>query len=276
MQDVSRLEKATAEARELPSAPPDDIRALLVQLRAGMERELFRIAQRKSHGESVLTFVSLAHTLRELKNADAIPKPLAAAIEEFADIYDRLASDSQLSNRTKNRISTIAERLSAQLHRYRLILEMEYEFASHGLWHMHRDKEGPAKRYFWWSALAESCQKFEHDYDVYRLAAEQHNNRLLEKMSYEAAKRGLIEIIPLADYIEVLRFRESEIRRVLAAYKAAGQTGFHDADKWQWPPEWDVQWGGPVVKGYLWDAEQALMETQLAIRRYQAASTRNV
>lgn len=93
-------------------------------------------------------------------------------------------------------------------------------------------------------------------------------------MSYEAAKRGIIEIIPLADYVEVLRFRESELRRVLAAYKAAGQSVFHDANKWQWPPDWDVHWGGPVVHGYLWDAERALMETQLAIRRYQGASTR--
>jgi hypothetical protein len=72
---VSRLEKAAAEARELPSPPPDDIHALLALFRTDIERELFRIAQLKSHGESVLTSVSLAHTLRELKHAHRL-KPL--------------------------------------------------------------------------------------------------------------------------------------------------------------------------------------------------------
>lgn len=224
-----------AATRELPSAPPDDIHALLAQFRPDIERELFRIAQLKSHDESVLTSVSLAHTLRGLKHADTIPKPLAAALEEFAGIYDRVASDSPLSNRIKDHVAIVADRLSAQLHRYRLIVEIEHDFGSRGIWHLHRKVEGPPKLYHWWSAVAESCPDFEYDYDIYRLAAEQHNSRLL--MSYEAAKRGIIKIIPLADYVEVLRFRESELRRVLAAYKAAGQSVFHDANKWQWPPD---------------------------------------
>lgn len=158
MQDVSRLEKTAANTRELPSAPPataqqprlisHDTNVVLAQLRTDVERELFRIAQIKSHGGTV-QFVSLAHTLRELRNTDAIPMQLAVAIEEFAEIYDRSVSDSTTSNEIKERVAITANGLLTQLHKHRLIVEMEYDFDAHGLWHMHRHVEGPAKRYNW-------------------------------------------------------------------------------------------------------------------------------
>ena len=279
-QDVRRLEKTAADAHELPSAPPTgqqprlishSTNVVLAQLRTDIERELFRITQIKSHGGTV-QFVSLAYTLRELRTIDAIPMKLAVAIEEFTDMYDRSASDSTTSNEIKEHVAIIANGLLTELHRHRLIVEMEYEFDAHGLWHLHGHVEGPAKRYYWWSAVAASCPEFEYDYDVYRIAAEQHNNRLVREMGHEDAKRGMVEIIPLADYIAVLRFRESELRRVLAAYKA-GQETFSKANEWKWPEEWgNITWNGPVFHGWLRDAERELMETQNAIRRYQSAA----
>jgi hypothetical protein len=279
MQDVTRLEKTAADARELPSAPAigqqprlisHNTNVVLAQLRTDIERELFRIAQIKSHGGTV-QFVSLAYTLRELRNTAAIPMQLAVAIEEFADIYDRSASDPTPPNEMKERIAIIGNGLLTELHRHRLIVEMEYEFDAHGLWHMHGHVEGPAKRYYWWSAVAASCPEFEYDYDVYRIAAERHNDRLIREMGQEGAKRGMVDIISLADYIAVLRFRESELRRVLRAYKA-GQEAFSKANEWQWPEEWgNISWNGPVFRGWLRDAERELMETQNAIRRYQGA-----
>jgi len=280
MQDVTRLEKTAADARELPSAPANgqqprlishNTNVVLAQLRTDIERELFRIAQIKSHGGRV-QFVSLAYTLRELRNTDAIPMKLAVAIEEFADLYDRSASDSSTLNEIKERVAITANGLLTELHRHRLIVEMEYEFDAHGLWHMHQHVEGPARRYYWWSAVAASCPEFEYDYDVYRIAAERHNDRLIRQMGREQALRGMIEIISLTDYLAVLEFRESELRRVLAAYED-GQEAFSKANEWKWPEEWgNVSWSGPVVRGWLRDVERELMETQSAIRRYQDAA----
>jgi hypothetical protein len=279
MQDVSRLEKTAANAREPPSSQPataqqprlisQDINVVLAQLRTDIERELFRIAQIRSHGAKV-QFVSLAETLRELRNTDAISVQLAVAIEEFADIHNRMVSDSAIPNEMKERVAITANGLLTQLHRHRLIVEMEYEFDAHGLWHMHQHVEGPARRYYWWSAVAASCPEFEYDYDVYQIAAERHNDRLIRQMGREQALKGMIEIISLADYLEVLRFRESELRRVLDAYEA-GQEAFSKANEWKWPKEWEnVSWSGPVVRGWLRDVERELMETQNAIRRYEA------
>jgi hypothetical protein len=111
---------------------------------------------------------------------------------------------------------------------------------------------------------------FAHDYDVYQIAAERHNDRLIRQMGREQALKGMIEIISLTDYLEVLRFRESELRRVLAAFEA-GQEAFSKANEWKWPEEWgSVSWSGPVVRGWLRDVERELMETQNAIRRYEA------
>ncbi|HYX29258.1 MAG TPA: hypothetical protein VE863_11890 [Pyrinomonadaceae bacterium] len=278
--DVSRLEKTAADARELPSSSPaperpprlisQDTNVVLAQLRTDMERELFRIAQIKSHGAKI-QFVSLAETLRELRNTDAIPTQLAVAIEEFADIHNRMASDSTISNEMKERVAITANGLLTQLHKHRLIVEMEYEFDAHGLWHMHGHLEEPARRYYWWSAVAASCPEFEYDYDVYRIAAERHNDRLIRQMGRERARKGIIEVISPTDYLSVLYFRESELRRVLAAYEN-GQEAFSKANEWKWPEEWgNVSWSGPVVRGWLRDVERELMETQNAIRRYDVA-----
>ena len=278
MQDVSRLEKTAADARELSASPPaaitqpqlisQDVNVVLAQLRIDMERELFRIAQIKSRGARV-QFVSLARTLQELRNLDAIPTQLTVAIEEFAVIHDRMASDSKIASEIKERVALAANGLLAQLHKHRLIVEMEYEFDSHGLWHMHRHVEGSAKQFYWWSAVADTCSEFEYDYDVYRIAAERHNDRLIQQMGREQAQRGMVEVISLEDYVETLHFRESELRRVLAAYEQ-GQEAFSKANQWKWPDNWgNIGWTGPVVRGWLRDAERELMETESAIRRYE-------
>lgn len=90
-------------------------------------------------------------------------------------------------------------------------------------------------------------------------------------MGHEDAKRGMVEIIPLAYYVAVLRFRESELQRVLAAYRVGQE--FSKANEWKWPEKWgNISWNGPVFRGWLRDAERELMETQNAIRRYQGAA----
>src|SRR5437870_1919911 len=80
MLDVSRLERTAAEARDSPALPAviplasrlisQDPNLVLSQIRTDIERELFRIAQIKSHGATV-RFISLGETLRDLENTNA-------------------------------------------------------------------------------------------------------------------------------------------------------------------------------------------------------------
>ncbi len=127
---------------------------------------------------------------------------------------------------------------------------MEREFQAHGLWHMRTLRPKEVQRYYSWSAVAASAHEFDYDYDIYREAAERHNKRLIERVGEESAERGMIDILDLREYVEVLRFRECEIQRVLAAYEK-GQDAFSETKgAWQWPEEWgDVGWNGQLFTG---------------------------
>ena len=133
---------------------------------------------------------------------------------------------------------------------------------------MHRDLSGPARRYYWWSAVASECPEFEYDYGVYSIAATRHNQRLIRSLGSEAAAKGLIEVVSLTEYLTILRFRESELTRVLEADKS-GQDSSSKASLWRWPKHWgDIGWSG-IVSGSVWSTEEALRETRAAIRRYE-------
>jgi hypothetical protein len=110
---------------------------------------------------------------------------------------------------------------------------MEREFDAHGLWHMRSLRPKEVQRYYSQSAVAASAAEFDYDYDIYREAAERHNRRLIARVGEESVARGLIDILDLSEYVEVLQFRESEIKRVLVAYEK-GQDAFSEA-KDAWP-----------------------------------------
>lgn len=134
---------------------------------------------------------------------------------------------------------------------------------------MHHHCEGEARKFYWWSVVASECPHFEYDYHVCRTAADRYNSRLIEQLGLEHAKKGMVGIISLKDYIKVLEFRESELTRLLAAYDD-GQESFIAANEWKWPREWgNIGWNSPIVSGHLRGAERALMETQNAIHRYR-------
>lgn len=280
LQEVTRLE---IQSREVAAAAPSDEILVtpsfsadpnlsLAQTRVDIERELFRLSQVVSCGGQV-EFTALSQRVRNLLVDESsylsFDRHLAAALIQFSEYFERVADDAAVSSEVKTRLAVIGGELLAQVHRVRLQAEFEYDLAGHGLWHMHRHVPDKSKKYYWWSAVAATCPVFNYNYDIYRAAVERHNAKLIDRVGRQDAEREMVELITLDDFIAVLSFRQTELKRVLAAYQS-GQDAFSKANEWQWPNEWgQISWTGAVAHGWLRDVDRELMETQAALVRYR-------
>lgn len=241
----------------------------LVQILDDVEEALLRIAQVAAKGGRVPVQEPI-HRIQELAEEGVMPKDFAKELGSFVASSQEALMGSNIASALRDNLIINGASVVSKLRRHCKIVEMEREFDAHGLWHMRELRPKEVQRYYSWSAVAASAPEFDYDYDIYREAAERHNNRLIDAMGEEHAAKGLIDILDTQEYLKVLEFRESELRRVLAAYEK-GQDTFSEAiGAWHWPIEWgDVGWNGPVVHGWLRDVERELTRTTKALEKYR-------
>lgn len=278
--DVKKLEdvvKSDAPASH-PSPGDDpamflatgDLQLSMARLRVAIENDLFRIAQRLGKSDTSKP-ATVNQRLDELVIIEAIPATLAENVKAFMDIANRVIHGAQLPDDVKGRATIVGANLAAQVDHQRKVIELQYDFAAHLLWHMHWHVEDNAKKYYWWSAIAATCPEFDYNYDVYCEAAKRHNKRLVDSMVEERASEEMVGVVSLSDFVQILEFRESELNRLAAVWKQ-DQMAFSKANAWQWPSKWgNIGWGGPVVGGLSYnEVERQLMQTRSALARYRA------
>lgn len=279
--EVERLEATVelsgSEVKRLPppvTAPPAiahmDAQLSIAHMRLEVEKELFRLSQTAIHEDSITSW-HIGRHIDELEKAAVLPPQLAANLRTFIELTNKILHAPDASSEVALRSATIGSLLVAELRHRRLVFEMVRDFEGHGLWHMHRHLEDDEsrKRYFW-SAVAATLPEFAYDYDVYREAAERHNQLETER----GHERQSVYVLPLDEYVKVLEFRESELLRLIATWREpGGWKAFEEANKWRWPKEWgNLGWGGPIIRDRLslHTAEQDLMETRAALARYRS------
>ncbi|MBI2986581.1 MAG: hypothetical protein HYY45_07420, partial [Deltaproteobacteria bacterium] len=282
MREVERLEAkvedvtATSSTRQLPPgpgtssliAPHSDSRLAIAQMRLDVERELFLVS-RHALSRSEITGWPVERYLEELEKAQVLDPRLADSLRDFIALANMIVHKADVPEAAVQRASAVGSSLVATLRRKRLVLETEYDFWGHGLWHMRRDLKERENRYYLWSAVAASLPTFDYDYDVYREALERHNARVTR----EGPKAHAIDVLSLDEFVSVLEFRESELLRIIGLVRS-GQ-GWGDGNRaieWRWPSEWgNIGWTGPILreKVYLWGAEEDLMRTRAALSHYR-------
>lgn len=255
------------ESLFLASLSEERVQAL-GQILDDVDEALLRIAQVAAKGGRVADQGPIQR-VQELGEQGVIPKEFAEQLADFLASSREALTRSGIPIGLSEYLIINGASLVSKLRRLCKTLEMEREFDAHGLWHMRELRPKEVQRYSSWSAVAASAPDLDYDYDIYREAAERHNNRLIDSMGDQQAAKGLIDILDMEEYVKVLQFRESEIQRVLAAYEK-GQEAFAEANNaWQWPIEWgDVGWNGPVVNGWLRDVELELARTRKALQKY--------
>ncbi len=280
MREVEKLEAKVEEfaitfpGRRLPPGTPvtplpgphSDARLAVAQMRLDAEKELFLLSRHALERADVAGW-HVDRYIEELEKARALDVPLADNIRDFLALANRIVHGTDIPDALVQRAAAVGSTLVATLRHKRLVLEAERDFEGHGLWHMHRGEV--EKRYYFWSAVVATLPVFDYDYDVYREAVERHN----DKVARTGHKGHEIYVLSLEEFVSVLEFRESELLRIIALWRAGqGWDKGERAMEWRWPPQWGhIGWNGPILleRVHLWGAEEDLMRTRASLAHYR-------
>ena len=271
--EVAQADNRGAGATRAPSslpAPHSDSRLAVAQLRLETERELFLLARHALHSGEAAAGWTAERYLDELEADQRLDDSLVAGLREFVALANRIVHDPDVEEGVVERASAVGAALIAALRHKRLVSEALSDFERHGLWHMHRDEEGEARKYYFWSAVAASLPLFDYDYDVYREAGDRYNVEHPKRLG-QGRDRSLY-VLSLEEFIQVLEFRERELVRLIEAWTSQGWDGQKGTVEWHWPTEWGhIPWSGPVLheRAHKWGAEEDLQRTRAAITYYR-------
>jgi hypothetical protein len=279
LKEVERLEtriQITGESvKSLPlQAEPisplhPDSRLAIAQTRLDIEADLFRMSQLK-FGSSDIASWQVSRHIRELEGAGILGGREGADLRAFVQLSNLLIHEGKVPDEVLTRSLMIGATLAGTLRFRRLVAEAEYDFDGHGIWHMHTYLDITHRKFYFWSAVASMLPEYGYEYDVYHEAALRHLEKLRQRG--HAGEAEQFYVLPLSEFVEVLKFREKELLRLIEAWDK-GPSLFADANEWHWPEEWgELRWNGPVLRerAYLNGAQQDLLLTRLAIERHQA------
>jgi hypothetical protein len=238
----------------------------IARMHLNIETELLRLSRTLRNASKVGGW-SVSRHVDELLRADVLDAELAENVRDFVHISSKILHGAAVDDATKLRATVIGASLVAQLHYRSQVRRLERDFEGHGLWRMHKRGRDADNKYHLWSAIAASLPEFDYSYEVYREALDRFNRGSV----VQAHPHDALPALTLAEFIEVLEFRESELLRLLH-FKGKWQD-FEEANYWQWPGEWgDLGWQGPIIRHGLsrHAVEEDLLQTRNAIQRYQS------
>jgi hypothetical protein len=250
------------------TTPHSDSRLAIAQMRLDVERELFLLSRHALHRGDVAAW-HVSRYLEELEKERVLDPALTDNLRNFVSLSNTIVHGTAVPEDHVQRSAAVGSSLVATLRHKRLVAEAEQDFEGHGLWHMHRHLAEGQKKHYFWSAVAASLPQFEYDYDIYREAAENYN----EKLASLGHGSREIYVLSLEEFVTVLEFRESELLRIIRLWQSGQGWGKGDrAIEWRWPSEWgDPGWTGPILheKVHLWGAEEDLVRTRAALADYR-------
>lgn len=238
----------------------------IARMHLNIETELLRLSRTLRHASKVGGW-SVTRHIDELLGADVLDAELAENVRDFIHISNKILHGAEVDDATKLRATVIGAALVAQLHYQSQVRRMERDFEGHGLWRMHKHGSNADNKYYLWSAVAATLPEFDYSYEVYRAALERFNQGAMVKEHPHDA----LPVLTLKEFVDILRFRESELTRLLNF--RGPWTDFEEANYWQWPTEWgDLDWQGPIIRYGLsrHAVEEDLLQTRNAIQRYRS------
>ena len=264
--------KLLQESSLLKQADPQ---LAIAQNRADIEKELFRLSWRTLNEKDIKEW-GIARHIDALEKAKILETGFADSLREFVKLSDSIVHGAEATDESKSRLTSVGTSLLAQLHYWRKVYDLVRDFDGHGIWHMHRHLTEDTRKYYFWSAVAAMLPEFEYNYDIYREAAERHNQKEIARHGSEGIPKHAVYILPLDEFIKVLEFRERELLRVIGVWSQPqgnmSEEIRREANYWRWPPEWgDLGWRSPIIgkQFSLYAAEDDLMQTRTALNYYR-------
>lgn len=252
MQAVEKLEAKIGCADETPNTgvaveraitiSAGDLRSALARVRVQLENELLVPSPVGLVPHSAGN-TDVGRRINDLLTHRIVSSDLANSIISFLEMSAPDAIPVNIQEDAAARLLQIGAALSTFVRRERLVAELKHNLDKNLVWHVRPGDHGRLL-----SAVAACAPEFDYDYDIYRRAVISYNQEQLT-VSEDGHEPRTIGLVPLDEYVEILKFRESEIKRVARAAQSLFDPERKAVEEWRWPEEWgQVGWNGPVAR----------------------------
>ncbi|MCX4624434.1 hypothetical protein [Streptomyces albogriseolus] len=249
--------------KEVKESPENTRRRLssedLTATRLAIEEQLIELSQvrlgfdrRRTRHPEVLVSV--------LSDKGVLSESVAASLTDYFWITDQLLRAPSVDDNDAMHALCVGDMLFANVrHRY-LVEHLVHDFMGHGVW---QPPPGEPNKYHFWSVIASEVPEFDYRYEVLTEAVGRFKER---------DQRAEMPLPALSEFVEILKFRREEIRRVLDlpwGTEAAARMR-NQGRNWNWPEEWGhIGWHGPVVRPDTpFEVEKQYFLTSRAIELY--------
>ena len=225
-----------------------DPRIALANIRSDLEQELFRPSE-LGLSPPIEALTTTSRRINDLVETAILDVAIAHNIREFLKIASEvLYAKRNYSETYLRRAVDVGASLVTEVRRRIIGAELEHHFSKNILWYSARLPESSPGEIR--SVVAASAPDFEYDYDLYRATIQRFNRRENARATAEVNYEPMvIKALTLNDFVQVLKFREQEVMRVIEEESKLPKDRELDYSEWKWPQEWgDIGWNGPVLR----------------------------
>ena len=262
-QQADTPQPAVPEPPVEPDGPPT---LAVVDLRLELERHLLRLVHAAT-GTGPAHRGGVFGLVETVERKQLIDSTLLTTTRQFLQLSQHVERGAAVPEDAVVLGSSVLSRIKHEVRVAELMREMDGNL----MW-QYRDFEdrGYDPRHHYFSAVVEGMPRFDYSYEALAEAVERTNT------GGKARRRSELPIVrpTQEEYLELLRFREEEVERVLAlADKHDGSIHTKEAE-WKWPEAWEpIIWNGPVYRegknrGTAAELERELLHARSAIRHY--------
>lgn len=290
--EIERVEQAVEMSPEItrravPVAalgPADDLLGLrdpllaAARIRLEVENQVVRLCQ-VSNCETRIDRAGIKPLLSELHERGALKAQTSKQLSDYMQVTDRIIHSGAPDASDVMRSFSIGADLLAHLGYLYSVQYLLRGFESHGIWHMHTHGHAEEEGKVLWSAITSELPEFGYSYEAFRESAEAFSRKEKQRASELGRMPHVIPVPTLAEFVEMLEHRRSELARILDAETTWGADQ-KQLMEWQWPRKWGrVGWSGPILRGwqggwYRSQAEEDLLRTEAAIEHYRRLISR--
>ena len=206
-----------------------DPRIALTRIWFDLEQELFRPSE-LGLSPPVEASRTTSRRIDDLVEAKLLDEATAHNIREFLELAKEITNATRYySEKELERAAEVGARLITEVRRRIVGAELEHHFRKNILWHHAQRSKNPGEIR---SAVAASAPDFEYDYDLYKETIDRFNHKEAARAAAGNFAPILMEPLTLAEFVQVLEFREQEIMRVLKEKRKTKEDWERDNLEW--------------------------------------------
>jgi hypothetical protein len=243
----------------------NDLQLSVFNARINIEKEISRMIQLSQLGFEFQE-INILNKIDKLSELKWINNDTKDSLRKFISITNQVVHSQIKSEDELNEALKISSIIYYHIRYIRIIRELLDNFNGNMLWQT--DKGVNNKKYHIFSAIASEAQLFDYSYEAFCEAANLFNEKNPE-VHHNWRPGGHIIIPSMQEYVNILKFRASEISRYINV--KSDEMWRKDFNEWHWPKEWETTWNRPLssLGNSYNEMHLELLKTNSAINLYE-------